>query len=154
LYLLYRYLPVAGLGIYHPQNAVAIFSFDGACIDTTRDMQRMMETAVTAFDADIAGTVFCLFAGALSLKHEGRPMLRQTDIFNAETGQIEFQDHLVAGFVHIHRRMVLALAKDITKLKGIQKITDIAELPAEEFLPERLPAGKVWHITTLRPYLV
>jgi hypothetical protein len=80
-------------------------------------------------------------------------MLRQTNVFDAETGQIEFQDHLIAGFVHIHRRMVLAFAKDITKLKGIQKITDLAEMPAEEFLPERLPAGKVWHITTLRPLL-
>jgi hypothetical protein len=125
VYLLYRYLPVAGLGISHPQNAVAVFSFDGTCIDTARDMQRMVETAVTPFEADIAGTIFGLFAGALSLKHEGRPMLRQTDVFDAETGQIEFQDHLIAGFVHIHRRMVLALAKDITKLKGIQKVTKI-----------------------------
>lgn len=117
-------------------------------------MQRMVETAVTPFEADIAGTVFGLLAGALSLKHEGRTMLRQTNVFDAETGKIEFQDNLIAGFVHIHRRMILALAKDITKLKGIQKITDLAEMPAEEFLLVRLPAGKVWHITTLRPYVV
>ena len=80
-------------------------------------------------------------------------MLRQTDVFDTETGQVEFQDHLIAGFVHVHRRMVLALAKDITKRKGIQKITDLAQMPAEELLPERLPAGKVWHITNLAPIL-
>jgi hypothetical protein len=130
---------------------VAVFSFDGACIDTAGYMQRMVETAVTPFEANIAGTIFGLFARAMSIKHEGRPMLRQSDVFDAETGQIEFQNYLVAGFVHIHRRMVLALAKNITKLKGIKKITDIAEMPAEEFLSERLPTRKVWHITTLRP---
>jgi hypothetical protein len=150
LYLLYRYLPVAGLGISHPQHAVTVFSFDGAYVNTARDMQRMVETAVTPFEADIARTVVGLFAGALRLKHKGRAMLRQTNVFDAETGQIEFQDHLIAGFVHIHRRMVLTLAKDITKLKGIQKITDLTEMPAEELLLERLPAGKSWHVTTLR----
>jgi hypothetical protein len=69
LYLLYRYLPVAGLRISNPQNAMAVFSFDGAYIDIARYMQRMVETAVTPFEADIAGTVFGLLAGALSIKH-------------------------------------------------------------------------------------
>ncbi len=96
----------------------------------------MVETTVTPFEADIAATVFGLFAGALRLKHKCSALLRQTNVFDAETGQIEFQDHLIAGFVHIHRRMVLALAKNVTKLKGIQQITDLTETPAEELLLE------------------
>jgi hypothetical protein len=45
--------------------------------------------------------------------------------------------------------MVLALAKDITEFKSIQQITDLTEMPAEEYLLERLPAGKLWHVKHL-----
>jgi len=114
----------------------------------------MAEAAITSFEADKAGSIVGLLARALGLKHQCCAMLRQADVLDAKTGQVEFQDNLAAGFIHIHRWMVLTLAEYITKLKGIQQIANLAEMLAEEFLLERLPAGKAWHITTLRTLLI
>lgn len=98
-------------------------------------MQRMVETTVTPFKADIVAAAFNLFEGALGLKHQSRTVLRQTYVLDAKTGQIEFQDYLIAGFVHVHQRMVNPFAKDSAKFKGTQKIANIAQVPIEEFLP-------------------
>lgn len=101
-------------------------------------MNRMMKAAVAAFQTYKTGLRLGLFPRALRIEHKGQAAYGQGDVIDPESGQIEFQDYLIAGFIHVHQGPVFMFVMDVTKFERMQQTADLSDVTTENFLMERL----------------
>ena len=117
-------------------------------MEAAGDMYGVKKAAVAAFKTHEPGLCLGLLPRPLRVQNKGQSADGQADILDPETGQVEFQDDLVSGFVHIHQGAVFMFVIDVAQFKGMQQAADLSDVPTENLLLERLFARKSRHMVT------